>query len=405
MNICQSNKRIFQILLFLAAISLSFVCSAKDVIDLRDPQFNASGEGDVTTTGTIDKDSNTLLVESPDTWQVGHGIRIERAGNESFLHSADSGWTLAPDSPIEAEVLHDGAEMTEGSASVHCIFSGNQPTSLEGFPTPVDLCEVNLGAPVSLEFDELRFWIKSTSAVQQGDLQIRLLNADRKYTFELPIPAFSAGWTEIFLGLHRKTANGFFDPGGFAQIISLQCVKNCDGIEVNMDQFSLVSDLINTVQSIENLPDGNSVFQINSPAKRSVVDVVVYHDDTEAVRNWLEQASQERRTHLVAPSGTYYLSRTPGKLLSLHNGLHLECENANTTVFKNTGRSSTGTSTFASASLSPKNIRLENCGFDLNGWNRSDFSDVIRINPDFPLARASNGSHYRAKRSLVHLAG
>ncbi len=378
------RKKILIGILLLGISNHSYSTDEEGVINLKDPLFNASGDGDITTVGSIEKKSKSLIIDDPETWSIGHGIRIQRAGNELPLHHADSGWTLAPNAPSGAGVSHESADMKEGLASVRCTFIGNQTTDNNGELEPVDLCEIDLHKLVSLESDELRFWVKSTSPVKEGELQIRLLNLDREYTFELAVPALDINWTEVFLALERRTSesNRLFDPGGKTEIISLRCLRQCDGLEVYLDHFSLVSDLVTTVEKIDALPSGNSEFQLTDAASRSVVNEIVYHDDAVAVRKWLQQANQSKGTHLLAPPGVYYLSRMPGISLPLYNNLHLNCADATTTIFKNTGRSATGTTTFVSAESAPKNIQIENCGFDLNGWNRGDFSDVILIRGD-----------------------
>jgi len=378
------RKKMLIGILFLGISNHSYSTDEEGVINLKDPQFNASGDGDITTVGSIEKESKSLIIDDPETWSIEHGIRIHRAGKELALHHADSGWALAPNAPSGAEVSHEAADMKEGLASVRCTFTGNQTTDNNGELEPVDLCEVDLLKLVNLESDELRFWVKSTSSVKEGELQIRLLNLDREYTFELAVPTLDTNWTEVFLALERRTAesNRLFDSGGNTEIISLRCLKQCDGLEVYLDHFSLVSDLVTAVEDINELPSGNSEFQLTDAASRSVVDEIVYHDDAVAVRKWLQQANQSKGVHLLAPPGVYYLSRVPGISLPLYNNLRLHCADATTTIFKNTGRSATGTTAFVSAETAPKNIRIENCGFDLNGWNRGDFSDVVIIRGD-----------------------
>jgi hypothetical protein len=165
---------------------------APEVINLGDRRFNASGQGNVTTIGSIAQADTALNVDNPTTWRVGHGVRVRRAGGQSLVHTADAGWVVPPTIPAGAVVAHDKLDKIEGSASVRCTFSGTPPDADgDGRPGPVDICEVDVGGPIDTAFDELRFWVKSSAAIK-GNLQLRVLGADRAATFELAVPVLGA---------------------------------------------------------------------------------------------------------------------------------------------------------------------------------------------------------------------
>src|SRR5262245_45223742 len=172
-------------------------------INLGDPRFNASGQGDVTTIGSIADGVTALNIAHAATWREGHGIRVRRAGDDAPLHDADSGWTVPPGAPGGVAVVHDAVDRIEGSASARCSLTG-------AASKPVDLCEVIIGgSPTNLAFDEVRLWIKSSVATREGDLRLRTLKDDRVPTFDLDIPALTADkWTEVFVELKRRRRIG-----------------------------------------------------------------------------------------------------------------------------------------------------------------------------------------------------
>src|SRR5688572_23977381 len=80
---------------------------AAEIISLS--RFNASGRGDVTTTGSVVDGDNLLTVADATTWRAGHGVRVARAGDDARLHHADFGWGTPPDALPGTSVSHDGS--------------------------------------------------------------------------------------------------------------------------------------------------------------------------------------------------------------------------------------------------------------------------------------------------------
>ncbi len=403
---------------YLPLVLLGFVDTA-EAINLGDPKFNASGRGDVTTTGSITGGEPLLSVANVATWQTGHGIRVRRAGEDLLVHHADSDWVLPPDAPGGAGVVHDMADKIEGEASVRCSYTGAPPDADgDGVPDPVNLCEVDLGGPIAMGFDELHFWIKSSVATDAAHLRIRILRIDdplnpydcaapilhgRCPTFELDIPALNTDtWSEVFVELERRTGNGIVDHfSGGHRIVALECREQCDGIVVHLDDIWLVKDLVATVAEIQKTPGDRATFRLNRGAGRTVSDETVYHDDTVAVRTWLQEADRSGGAALFAPAGVYYINQVDlfgvggvegSYSLPLYNDTHLKCAGQVVTTFKNTGRSATGPGAmFRAAAPAPANIVIENCGFDWNGWNLQDFASMVVITPHTePGAAAQN---------------
>jgi hypothetical protein len=402
---------------------LPLIVREEGVIILVYFRFNPRGRGDDPTTGSIADGAAALSIANATTWQVGHGIRVRRAGDDLRMHSADAGWTIPPGAPDGAEVVHDVVDKIEGAASVRCHFTGMPPDSDgDGTPGPVDVCEVDLGGPIALGFDELRFWIKSSAATNEADLRIRILRFDdpldpddcdapilygRCPTFELDIPALDANvWSEVFVELERGTGNGIVDNfSGGHRIVTLECREQCDGIEIHLDDFWLVRDLIATVAEIQEMPGDGATFQLNRAAGRTVSDEMVYHDDTVAVRTWLQEADQPGGAILLAPPGIYYINQVElfgvggvegSYSLPLYNDTRLRCADPNTTTFKNTGRPATGPGAmFRSAAPAPANIVIEHCGFDWNGWNLQDFASALIIQPHTEPEAVAQNIHIR----------
>lgn len=356
----------------------------RPTFNLRD--FNASGASEQTMQGSIEKGSTELLVDptasdARGTWQAGHGIRIQRAGADAHVHDADAGWAVPPHAPDGAAVSHNETNKREGDASVHCTFTGTPPdVDGDGTPDAVDLCEIDLGGPTDTQYDELRFWINAAVATSPGDLQILLYSdeydadGNRLSKFQLQLPALTPNkWTEVFAKIEGRIGNGH--KRGPVRFMTLRCVNAalCAGLDVHMDDFRLVQDLVTRVKAIN-----GKTLTLEQTAERSVSSEIIYHDDTAAARAWL-QAAKEAGGNLVAPAGTYYISEA----LPLYSNTHLRCAGADRTIFKNSGGSRTGTSKLLStkdaAVPAPANIVIEHCGFDVNGWNRVDFLNWIQI--------------------------
>lgn len=392
--------------------------SGRPVVDLRDPRFNASGEGDKTLGGSIADGDNLLVISDPagpivssevvihgpegvTTWRVGQGVRVRRAGDDQPVHTADSGWrqvggdTEAPpcaDAP-GAAVCHDEDDPSpdlpepDGDRSVRCTFLTTPPVP----GATVDLCEVDLGARTDFRFDEIRFWVKSSMDTSAGDLQLILADESGPISgAELEVPALTAakGWTEQFVPMQTRSGNH-----GAVRKVTLRCnepevttpgAPSCAGRVVHLDDVSLAQDLLATVRDLRALSGGGVALVLgrddsNQPilAGRAVVNEIVYHDDKEAVRSWLREA-QAGGAELYAPAGVYYLSHISS--LPLYSNTRLRCQSADTTVFKHSGRLLNGPLIMFQAGESvPQNITVENCGFDLNGWNGQRLLVVLHI--------------------------
>lgn len=364
-------------------------------VSLGHPRYHASGRGEITTLGSIVEGQRLLTVANSASWSAGHGIRVRRAGNDVLLHNADSGWRLPPGAAAGSAATHDPIDKVEGAASARCQYSAMSPG-------PIDICEIDLGEARDFAFDELGLWLKSSRATKAGDLRIRILKANdsnchapiinnRCATFSLDLPAVAANaWREIFVELKRTRGNGLLDNLSFDhRFVVLECVKNCSNIDVRLDELRLVNDLVGTVETIKG---GGKVFELNRVACRTVTGETVYHDDTIAVRTWLQEADSPSATRLFAPAGIYYINGIDlfgvgghsGSLsLPLYNNAHLQCASPKSTIFKNTGRSATGPAImFRAAALAPANVTIENCSFDWNGWNLRDFLTLVLITPD-----------------------
>jgi hypothetical protein len=406
--------------IYLPLILSGFIDTA-EVTNLGDPRFNASGCGNVTTTGSMVKGEASLSVANAATWQTGHGIRVHRAGDDFLVHNADSDWVLPPDAPGGTGVVHDVADKIEGDASVRCSYDADGDDAAD----PVSLCEVDLGGPIAMGFDELRFWIKSSEATSADRLRIRILRIDdplnpydcaapilhgRCPTFELDIPPLDANtWSEVYVELKRKTGNGLVDHfSGGHRIVALDCREQCDGIVIHLDDIWLLKDLVAAVVEIQEMPGGRATFQLNRAAGRTVPDETVYHDDTVAVRTWLQEADRPGGAALFAPAGVYYINQVDlfgvggaegSYSLPLYNDTHLRCAGQTITTFKNTGRSATGPAAmFRAAAPAPANIVIENCGFDWNGWNSQDFASMVIITPHTEPEAATQNIYIRRNK-------
>lgn len=375
--------------------------AAPDGIGLGQKEFHASGRGDVVTTGSIDEGKPALTVARSATWEIGHGIRVRRAGDDSVLHDADAGWITSPGAPAGASSSHDPNEKVQGAASVSCAFSGVQPdTDGDGRPDPFDLCEVDLGSSFDTAFDEMRVRLRSTGATAAGDLRIRFLRDDRNATFELDLPALPAAtWTEALVRLERRTGLPFQFAGG-QRIVALQCVRGCDGLELHLDDLGFVKDLIGTVAEMKSVGRG-AILTLDRPAGRSVRGETVWHDDTIAVTAWLSRADRPGGARLTAPRGIYYVNQaqlpnvggaSASRSLPIYNDTTITCAGPDRTTFRNAGGAAGGVAVlFRSAAVSPANIRIEQCGFDWNGWNLQDYAGVIDVSPqDVPGAQVDS---------------
>jgi hypothetical protein len=321
--------------------------------------FKASGAGDTIPKGTIRAEEFELQVDNATTWQAGHGIRVQRAGTETQVDNADSGWSaLHP--YVHVTHIDDGAR-----AFVRCKL-----TTQEYIPpdTSIDLCGVAF--PVkNFDVAELSLWISPTMALQAGALQLVISDTiSMTSTTTLQFPPLRAGrWNKVFLPIHGEKLVTM-------RRMILQCLHDCGALKVDIDDFRLMDDLITTVQAVE-----GTTLKLAASAGVSVTMELVYHDDTDAIQRWLNTASPS--VHLVAPAGIYFMSRAR----NLVSNTWLTCENPEQVIFKSTGRSKDTGKLFVSENIAtpqaavPEHMVIEQCGFDANGWNRSDFLSLISI--------------------------
>ena len=329
------------------------------ISNLMDPSFNASGDGHYVVKGEISEGNNILSVDDYSTWKIDQGIRIHAAGNSS-------------------DILSD---------TIIC----SNPTPSSG---PVNLCEVRITNPESYKFnkfDQLRIEIESSVSAASEDLQIIMSNEWGNIEHgELEVNALTAGRMETtFVDIQGQNAIHPENPlnpsaPGISEVKSLmlRCNNNCSFINVRISNISLVQDLITSVERID-VESGTlkAKIEIKIPAERTVTNADIFHDDTAAIQKWIEQTQSLdyglRPVNLWAPPGIYYIS----KQITLHSRTHIACEGE--AVFKNTGRSKHGTlNMFVGLSTSTesiKDIKIEYCHFDANGWNRSDFLSFIAI--------------------------
>jgi chitodextrinase len=102
-------------------------------------------------------------------------------------------------------------------------------------------------------------------------------------------------------------------------------------------------------------------------------------DDTSCIGRWISDGRAQGK-HLYASPGTYLYSSNR----RLFNGVQIRCADPKTTVFKNIG----GSRNFFVMSSSMgvpdhpyEDIRIENCGFDMNGAT-ANFASIISIGGD-----------------------
>ena len=375
-------KSIFSLCSLLSLLVVIFVVSeggAAPRYDLTYEDFDVSGDGGHVTTGTVPTDSSgrminpkKLVIADSRSWKVNHGIRVQRAGEFLLVHDANSGWVrVHPESGVKHEI--DGVRKF-----VRCGIGA--ATTDER----VDLCAIRFRNTMKFaHFDELHFWIKTSVSIGYGDLVIVLedRNNGRVAKGRLEIPSTTSGrWIEVFLQIQGKREPNpeAGEDWGINKVsgLRLQCQRRCQNLEVSMDDFELVQDLVTNVHGIFPGPGSEATLQLNMEASRPVQNAVIFHDDTVAVQDWLNKAIP-RGAYLFAPPGVYYISGT----LGLHGQTRLTCSGPGSTVFKNTGRSRHGPKNMfltVDDSVS-SDITIEFCGFDANGWNKEDFFSFIFI--------------------------
>jgi hypothetical protein len=358
-------------------------CVPEGFISLKEPRFHASGGGWITTHGSTEPGSTVLSVEDGWSWEVGHGIRVRRAGT-SVAVQTDAGWEASPTAGGAATASHpvSGGVVCEITGPLHGVDACAGPTD-------------PAGGFVRFIRDELRVGLSVSAPVAEGALAIVFHALDAKTQTiqqvaggELALPALAPGSTHrIFLPIRGKAGLNA------VRRLSLRCLVPCDDLRISLHELELVDDLVAKVSEIG--ADGRTFF-LDFPAERSVTGETVFHDDTDAIRTWLAEA-EGGGAQLFAPIGVYYFGRrnapefeptrqtTP---LVVRANTHLRCMpglevDRPLAIFRNNGGAATGTSTFLSSPNPtqgvPSNVTIEDCGFDSNGWNREDFLSVVNL--------------------------
>lgn len=349
-------------------------------VPLSYPLFCASGDGDAVEIGTYDRETRSgkrILVPDGATWRRGHGVRIEQAGAARKLSVA----TLSPDRDSGAK----------------CQLKG-QSTS-----TNVELCVATLKAPTSFEgHDELLLRIRTDKPAARGDLQIILMDEDDGFAEKgvLDVPALKAGdWQWAGAGIQGLTERRYGQiVGGLERVIGFKliCRRNCVDRQVQLAEPQLSLDHVTKVSKVDRLEGGGAALTLEAMPRRRVDGSKVFHDDTAAVRAWLDVARRKGGARLTAPPGVYYLSNDAGFAndLRLFKDTAIACAGPDETVFRNSGKAQTGRARMFRSRVSekddiglypelePDNISVRDCGFDLNGWNARDFLTVFTIYGD-----------------------
>ena len=111
-------------------------------------------------------------------------------------------------------------------------------------------------------------------------------------------------------------------------------------------------------------------------------------DASDFIRRRLDNAHQKGQKVVTIPAGVYTIS----KPLPIYNNMTIRGAGANKTILKNSDSNGPKImfSTEVAGTETPKNITIENIGFDSNGFNRDSFLAVIVITGKSFNAQASN---------------
>lgn len=114
-------------------------------------------------------------------------------------------------------------------------------------------------------------------------------------------------------------------------------------------------------------------------------------DHTECISAWIDAGRQAPDRTLRGSPGAYFY-RDP---IVPYSGMHLECAGADQTTFRNIGGASKGI--FLKAASPVNDVRIEKCGFDVNG-STVDFLAIIDISPD----DAAPSSNIRVRKNRMY---
>lgn len=365
--------------------------------NLKAPAHNASGNA-LTTSGTIpdhEGSMDVVTVGSLNSWQVGHGIRVSRAGSSAVVNGGEASqaqWSRVHPEATAIPDLNDEDnedDVREGSRSVECSL----PSSVVS--APVDVCGVSLSPAVSFLKDELLLWVKSSASVARGQLQIMLFDSKGRVPFgSLELPALLANsWTRAGVRIEGE--------GGLEiNRVELRCNRSCGDLVVHLDDLRVTQDYFAVVSEILT---GNRLRLVDRngaplPAVTPVMKERVFHDDTLAIQRWLA-IGKANPGELYAPVGTYYLNarqihslpdHVKSASLTIASGVTMRCQSQKT-VFKSSGGSATGISSmFRAEAVAPFDITVKSCSFDANGWNREDFLTMMDLGASEPPHHATN---------------
>jgi Zn-dependent metalloprotease len=374
----------------------------------------ASGQGDVVTTGTLNTNRTVVRLADARSWQQQdwqrQGVRLKRAGFSAGLQTAtasDSNRLVTCTDGRDPHVdIANPSYLTAAQLKYRISRAG-----ATGQPVP----------PTLSEYDELRLVVRASRSFNAGEVFVRIPNwnctvndpvADDEYGpvsirvgARLLLPALSAGQdTEVYLHINREIPS-YNDRLDF-YVSAAACDAGCvAGLTISLIDAEAVSDHVTRATRASGVELTLERAAMRDPCVgRANCSIAVTHDDTEAVRSWLQhwgdRASATAPALLTVPSGIYPLSSvrtfsprgsdwTIGhdSPLRIYSHTELRCDSRDTAVFRTvpnraTGKPSmfraygTGDTTF-DPQTSPQNITVSGCGFDLNGWNGYDFATPL----------------------------
>jgi hypothetical protein len=389
------SLRLVSVALILAAPSM-----AGAAVDLLDPKFHASGKGDVVTTGSIGANLSEVTIVDPTTWSAGQGVRVARAGGKRLVNDAEGSASLFFSDA--AAVTYDAVNPAAGAKAVTCTYAVNG-NSNEVMCHGTALTNQN-PPPFSTEYDELHVFVRASTAIAQGDLWVELGNQDRSVV-QMPLPSIAQPnqWQELYLPV--RTLKWYPNENQTIDRVSLRCMKAATCVAnfaVSLDDLWMVKDHVTTVAAI-NGNGNNTLMTLAQPAGLAVTNTPVYHDDVKAIRSWLADTSDVLHT---VPAGIYLESYDGLPAPQISPNTIIQCADPTTTVFKSSGGTRTGGRPLLASDPRflgrlPRNIVIQYCGFDINGYNFGDFNNLIAIYGDEEPSLPGPDKHQPAQNITI----